>query len=71
MWHRFDPWPRKFCMPWALPKKKIGWYKHKNSQTVQMNRIEKESLEEGDYYKSTDLRAPKSLGQQLHSDSRD
>ena len=30
-----------------------------------MNRIEKESLEEGDYYKSTDLRAPKSLGQQL------
>ena len=21
--HRFDPWPRSFCMPWAQPKIKI------------------------------------------------
>ena len=22
LWHRFDPWPRNFYMPWAVPKKK-------------------------------------------------
>ena len=22
LWHRFDPWPRNFCRPWAWPKKK-------------------------------------------------
>ena len=22
LWHGFDPWPRKFHMPWAWPKKK-------------------------------------------------
>ena len=22
LWHRFDPWPGNFCMPWARPKKK-------------------------------------------------
>ena len=21
LWHRFDSWPGKFCMPWAGPKK--------------------------------------------------
>ena len=21
LWHRFDPWPGNFCMPWARPKK--------------------------------------------------
>ena len=20
LWHRFDPWPRNFCMLWAQPK---------------------------------------------------
>ena len=22
LWHRFDPWARKFCKPWVLSKKK-------------------------------------------------
>ena len=22
LWHRFNPWPRNFCMPWAWPKEK-------------------------------------------------
>ena len=22
LWHRFNPWARNFCMPWARPKKK-------------------------------------------------
>ena len=28
LWHRFDPWPRNFHMPWAWPerKKKKGLY---------------------------------------------
>ena len=23
LWHRFDPWPRSFHMPWNWPKKKM------------------------------------------------
>ena len=23
LWYRFNPWSRKFCMPWAWPKKAI------------------------------------------------
>ena len=23
LWCRFDPWPRKFYMPWAWPEKKV------------------------------------------------
>ena len=28
LWHRFDPWPRKFCMLWVWPKtnKKLPQY---------------------------------------------
>ena len=44
--------------------------KDKVRQIVQMGRIEKESLEEGDDYKTRDLRACKSLGRQTHSPSR-
>ena len=43
-------------------KKKKG----KVRQIVQMGRIEKESLEEGNDYKTRDLGAHKSLGQQAH-----
>ena len=25
--HWFGPWPQKFCMPWAKPKKKEKWKK--------------------------------------------
>ena len=50
----------------AKKKKK----KDKVRQIVQMGRIEKESLEEGDDYKTRDLGACKSLGRQTHSPSR-
>ena len=43
--------------------------KHKDRRIVQTNRIEKESLEEGDYYKTRGLRTHKSLGQQVHYES--
>lgn len=32
-WHRFDPWSKNLCMPWARPnkqKKKSSHYKEKN-----------------------------------------
>ena len=30
LWLRFNPWPRNFCMPWALPKKKKKKKKRKH-----------------------------------------
>ena len=37
LWHRFNPWPRNFCMPWARPKKKRQLLGH---EVQQMDRRE-------------------------------
>ena len=34
LWHRFNTWPGKFCMPWARPKKKSSYGGYWNNTIV-------------------------------------
>ena len=34
LWHRFNPWPRNFCMPWTKPKKKTNKQTKKKHQAT-------------------------------------
>ena len=41
LWHGFDPWPGKFCMPWAWSKKKKNssahtWHLPKNKHQLNL-----------------------------------
>ena len=36
LWHRFDPWPRNFHMPWSQPKKKRIHFTYNCFQIIQL-----------------------------------